>query len=450
MTKEPALERHVEGVLCSLRLLDADLILALSGGIDSIVLLDILAALSVDHSLRLRALHIDHAISANAARWAAFCRRRCADYGIACEIVEVQVTRGHGESLEAAARRVRHAVFRRQAGDAVLLAHQLDDQAETVMLQLLRGAGVDGLAAMPRMRAAAWGRPALVRPLLEIPRDRIRAFAEGKKLEWVADESNVSLNFDRNYLRLQLMPRLALRFRGYRETLSRTAVNMGEAAEVMEEVARQDAGDALERGALSLDTLRRLSPARARNVLRWFIVQHGLRVPSRQRLLTSLSQFLDARGDRHPRLELESGALQRHAGQVRFVPACPPVPEGWRLTWQGEGCLTLPYQLGRVCFEHVRGSGLRRALLERGATLRLRTGGERMRLSAHRPVRALKDLLREAGVASWQRQRLPLLFCGDSLCWVPGIGWDCRFAAAPEEAGVVPGWRPAGGAAEGG
>lgn len=443
------LERHVEDVLRSLDLLDGEVVLALSGGVDSIVLLDILAGLAERHPLHLRALHVNHHISAHAEEWAHFCRQRCGELGVPCAVVDVRVERV-GVGPEAAARHARHAVLRAQRADALLLAHHLDDQAETVMLQLLRGSGVPGLSAMPQVREDPSGGAPWVRPLLDIPRARILAHARRRELRWVDDDSNADVDLDRNFLRLDVLPRIAARFPGYRETLARAARNLAEADALLTELARQDAGiatDALDAAdALPVESLRRLDDARARNLLRWFIARQGARAPARERLQEGLRQLLDAERDRHPRFLVEGGELRRHAERIEFVPALPEVPGGWRLGWQGETFVELPFALGSVRFDRVRGTGLRRAALDAGAALALRAGGERLQLSGTRPRRALKDLLREARLAPWQRERLPLLFIGEALAWVPGVGWDCEFAAAPNEEGVLPTWRSDGAA----
>lgn len=439
------LERHVEDVLGGLDLLDREVVLALSGGVDSIVLLDILAGLAERHPLHVRALHVNHHISAQATEWAHFCRQRCAELGVPCAVVDVQVARDAGEGLEAAARHARYAVLREQRADALLLAHHLDDQAETVLLQLLRGSGVPGLSAMPPVREVPGQGAPWVRPLLQVPRARILAYAQRRELRWVEDDSNADVDLDRNYLRLEVLPRIGARFPGYRETLARSARNLAEADALLAELACQDAGldgdapDDLE--SLPVDALRRLDDARARNVLRWFIARQGARAPSRERLQEGVRQLLDAERDRQPRVLLESGELRRHDDRIEFVPALPAVPGDWRLGWQGEALLDLPFALGSVRFDRVRGTGLRRAALDAGAALALRSGGERLQVSGVRPRRALKDLLREARLAPWQRERLPLLFIGDALAWVPGVGWDCRFAAAPGEDGVLPTWQ---------
>jgi tRNA(Ile)-lysidine synthase len=399
----------------------------------------VLARIARRHPLRLAALHVNHHISPNAARWAHFCAACCTRYGVPCAVADVQVELAGGESLEAAARKARYAVFRRQDVDALLLAHHLDDQAETLLLQLLRGAGARGLSGMPEMREAG---VRILRPLLEVPRAQIVEYARRHRLEWVEDESNAMLDFDRNYLRHEVLPRVAARFPAYRQTWLRASRNFADASELADALARIDAEGALAGAGLRIERLRELGAVRARNLLRWFLMQQGLRPPGRERLDEALRQLLAQQPDAQPLVELGPVSLRRHRGVARVVEHTGPAAD-WQIAWRGEEALHLPNGMGMICFDPAIGAGLSAVRLKgEGAHLRGRTGGERLKLAANRPSRTLKNLLREAGVPAWQRERLPLLFCGDAVVWAPGIGCDCRFAAAPSEKGVLPRWLP--------
>ncbi|HEY7758811.1 MAG TPA: tRNA lysidine(34) synthetase TilS [Burkholderiales bacterium] len=412
----------------------------MSGGVDSVVLLDVLVQITRLQPLRLTALHVNHHISPNAARWAQFCAACCTRYGVPCAVADVQVEVAGGASLEAAAREARYAVFQRQDVDALLLAHHLDDQAETLLLQLLRGAGPRGLSGMPEVREAG---VRILRPLLEVPRAQIVEYARRRRLDWVEDESNALLDFDRNYLRHEVLPRIAARFPGYRETWLRASRNFADVSELAEALARIDAEGALDGTGLRIGSLRELGQARARNLLRWFLMQHGLRPPGRERLDEALRQLLGQQPDAQPLVELGPASLRRHRGVARLVQHTEPAAASWQIAWQGEEALPLPNGMGTLCFDSALGEGLSAVRLRAaGASVRGRTGGERLKLAADRPSRTLKNLLREAGVPAWQRERLPLLFCGEAAVWAPGVGCDCRFAAAPGEKGVLPRWVP--------
>jgi tRNA(Ile)-lysidine synthase len=422
------------------RLLERRIALALSGGVDSVVLLDVLGRIARMQPLRLSVLHVNHHISPNASRWAQFCAACCARYAVPCTVADVQVEVSGGESLEAAARQARYAVFERQDVDALLLAHHLDDQAETLLLQLLRGAGVRGVSGMPRLRA---GGVQILRPLLAVPRSQIVEYARRQGLDWVEDESNALLDFDRNYLRHEVLPRIEARFPAYRQTWLRATRNFAEASELADALARIDIEGALDGAGLRIGRLRELGVVRARNVLRRYLMAHGLRPPNRERLDEALRQLLAQSPDAQPLVELGSVSVRRHRGVVRLVERAAPVAANWKVAWQGEETLHLPDGMGRMCFDTAIGAGVSVSRLRiGGASVRGRTGGERLKLAADRPSRTLKNLLREADVPAWQRERLPLLFCGEAAVWAPGLGCDCRFAAAPGEKGVLPRWLP--------
>jgi tRNA(Ile)-lysidine synthase len=435
--------RHLDGVVKA----GDRVVVGLSGGVDSVALLDILAALARRRRFALSAFHVNHQLSPNAARWAAFCRRLCRSRGIRLRSVKVVVPRGEG--VEAAARRARYEAFARLPADFVALAHNQDDQAETLLLQLLRGAGVKGLAAMPLLRAEAAaarqaGRsaPAILRPLLDVPRSEIERHARSRGLEWIEDESNADTRYARNFLRREVLPLLAARFPAWRTTFARSAQHLAEAASLLDELAGLDAGNQQEEGVLAVAALRTVSHARARNLLRWFIGRHGAPMPNADRLEEALRQLLTAAQDARVCIDLGTHQLRRYAGRAYLVPMLPAPPAGYMKSWNGEPTLKLPELGGVLRMKPGRGYGLSLARLQRGpVTVRVRKGGETLRPDARRPSHSLKHLLQEAGVPPWQRGRLPLLYCGAQLVWAPGLGTAVDFQAARGEAAVRPEWR---------
>jgi len=426
------------------------LALALSGGADSVALLDILAQLRDSLHFPLSAVHVNHQISPNAADWADFCARLCVGYDIPFQVVKVDLKRQSGESLEALARDARYRAFAGQPADFIVLAQHLDDQAETLLLQLLRGAGAKGMSAMaelgcqhvraglPANQRLSRASPLLLRPLLDVPRRLILDYAALRGLEWVEDESNADIAYDRNYLRHQVMPALELRFPGYRDTFARASRNLAESAQLSDDLARLDCTIAVVNGNLRVDALRSLSGARARNLLRYWLGEFGMPMPPAGRLENLLQQLCSARDDAQIRIVLGDAVIRRYRGEVhieRKTPAPPPEPA---LIWALQDRLDLPGLGGRLVFERTTGQGLSLARLTAApVTIRLRQGGERLRPDCLRPTRSLKNLLQEAGMPPWQRQRLPLLFSGEKLVFVPGIGADCEYQADQNEAGIV-------------
>lgn len=414
------------------------LMLALSGGADSVVLLDILVQLRDSLHFRLSALHVNHQISPNAARWAEFCAGLCAARDVPFQAVKVDIPHHKGESLEALARAARYRIFSGQQADFLVLAQHLDDQAETLMLQLLRGAGAKGLSAMGVMREESCA-PHYVRPMLDVPRKTILDYAHAHSLLWVEDESNANIAFDRNYLRHQVLPLLELRFPGYRETFARTSRNLAESALLTDDLAQIDGAGSIVDGRLRVDVLRGLSEARAKNLLRYWLAEQGVPMASAGRLENMLQQLRSPRDDVQIHVALGGVAIRRYRGEAH-VEAAGPLAElrEVALSWPFQGVLELPWASGRLVFEQVVGQGLSVARLsEAPVTIRLRQGGERLHPDCRRPTRTLKNLLQEAGVPPWQRQRLPLLYCGEKLVFVPGIGAECEYQSNKGEIGVV-------------
>ena len=294
-----------------------------------------------------------------------------------------------------------------------------------------------------RGRSARPAGPWLCARLLEVERERIERYARRHALTWVEDESNADTHHDRNYLRHEVLPRLSARFPGYRQAWLRASRNFADLSEIADAQAQADAAGALRSGALLVLRLRELSAVRAANLLRWYLVQEGLPLPRRDQLEELLRQLAGARGDAQPSMELGGARVYRHRGLVRVAPASVQGAQSWQVRWRGEPELVLPGGLGRVRFQHLIGAGLAGdGLAGKELVARARSGGERIKLTPNRPTRTLKNLLQEAGMPQWQRDRLPLLACDGDVLWVAQLGVDCRFAAAADEPGVLPTWLP--------
>lgn len=423
--------------------------IGLSGGVDSVVLLDVLARLSKEMCFKLSAVHVNHGISKNAAEWSHFCCRLCAAYGIPIVVNYVKVMREAGVSLEAAAREKRYQVFNRlraeglDAVDYLVLAQHRDDQAETLLLQLFRGAGVRGLSAMPSRRKQIAGiAPQILRPLLDVSRNNIEIYAKQQRLQWMHDESNDSTLFNRNFLRHKIFPLLREKYPGYAQALLRTSRHMAEASALLDELAEQDARHCLVSGRLEIAGLRELSALRAKNLLRYVLWQRDIQPPSAARLEEILRQLRSANSDTRLHVTFGMHEIRTYRGQVYIQSVIQhPIKDSQR-AWAGESTLRLEEWGGSVHFRQIRGQGLSRGkLMQAPVYFRVRQGGEHYKPDCRRPRRSLKNLLQEALIPPWSRYTLPLLFCGDRLVWVPGIGVDCEFQAAPEEMGIVPEWQ---------
>jgi len=407
-----------------------------SGGLDSSVLLHLLADLRQSTNFSLAAVHIHHGLFPQADAWAQHCAQVCRELEVPLEIHRVEV-RPAGEGLEAAARAARYRVYGQLDTDFLVLAHHRDDQAETVLLQLLRGAGLKGLAAMPEARPLA--EIVLLRPLLAATRAEISAWATAHAIGWIDDESNADIRIARNALRREVMPSLTARFPDAPKALAQAAGQFAEAALLLDALADLDGSDAISADGLALSVLRALPEPRARNLLRRFLAQAGVDI-HQEALCEALRQLLSARRDAQMRVDFGSCSLRRHRqwavlDRVRPVLESKPV-----LSWQGETCLDLG-ESGCLSFQPVTGAGV--SLTPGEVTIRPRSGGERLRPGPGRPRRTLKNLLREAGVPAWQRAALPLIYVDEALVWAASIGADSDFLAKPGEPGWLISWQAA-------
>lgn len=412
---------------------------ALSGGRDSVALLDAAAHGASSASVRLVAFHVHHGLSAHADDWARFCRDACAARDIAFALAHVAVE-ATSDGVEASARGRRYdalaALARAHRVDAVLLAHHADDQAETMLLQLARGAGPHGLAGMP---AIASGRGTLwLRPFLGLSRANLDAYVARHALPYVDDDSNASPRFRRNALRAHVIPALRAIAPGYPGTLVRSAGLQADAAGLLDELAALDASSAFDGKGLDARVLRSLSVARGRNLLRWLLHEHGLRAPSAARLAQMLAQLRHARDDARISLLHDGVEVGMHRGRI-VVHRIAPAP--YAKPWDGGASVDLPH--GTLHFVPAYGSGIAaRCLASATVTIRAGKPGERLMRNARGSRRPVAELLREAGVPGWARAALPRIYCGDALVAVPYLGVEAAFAAQPDERSFTLDWRP--------
>lgn len=283
-----------------------------SGGLDSTVLLHAASRLASKSDLQLSALHVHHGLSRNADAWATSCARVSESYGVPLTILRVNVPTRTGEGLEAAARRERHRALSKYGADRILLAHHADDQAETVLHNLLRGAGVRGAAAMPE----ALGR--VLRPLIALTRDTLANYSRLHKLVWIEDESNVDLRFTRNFLRHEILPAIESRFPRASENLAAAAGRFAEADSLLDELAMVDLQGAPAAFPLPLKLFRDMPDARARNLLRVLLARQHVQPPESRRLREFVRQMQTAGNDRHPCLDLARYRLWCEKRQLFF------------------------------------------------------------------------------------------------------------------------------------
>lgn len=390
--------------------------IAYSGGLDSHVLLHALATLFREQNKlsQLQAIHINHGWSENAAQWAQHCVKVCKDLGVICNIEKINAKLQRGESKEAMAREQRYQIFAKylNADDYLLTAHQQDDQAETLLLQLFRGAGIKGLACMPEIIPFATGYH--LRPLLNFTRVELQQYAIENNLQWIEDESNQDVNFDRNYVRHNVMPIINQRWSKAQSTIARSAQHLAAANLLLEQLAQQDLINT--RGnfshTLSINKLLELPEVRLHNVLRHWLQQLTLPLPSAAQLNHIQTDVLQTKSDRKSQVKWDKVIVCRYRDDLYARNAITEKKLeniDWNLTQE----LNLP-GVGIFAAELVKGQGIRQNVFsENKAKIQFRKMGERCKPAGRIGSHPLKKLFQEWDVPPWEREDVPLLYNQD-------------------------------------
>ncbi len=381
---------------------------AFSGGLDSTVLLHRL----LQSGLPVKALHVNHHLQTAANRWVDHCKEACAHLGVPIYVLDVKIDPNDAEGPEGAARAARYDAFRTlmKAGDCLVTAHHLDDQAETVLLRLLRGSGVAGLAAMRTLSPFARG--TLWRPLLRQSRASLREYAERNKLSWIEDPHNLDPRYARSFLRNEVFPRFTQRWPQAIELLARTAEHCADAVELLDQVAGADLKMA-GAGAPSLSVQRLLALPRSRrnNLLRFWAAQAGFETPPFDALARLEREVLRARPDAAPLLAWGDTELRRFRDALYLMRRLPPPPQGLTLEWDGRADLRLPPGCGVLAV-------LKPATAELPLRIVFGRGGERLKPAGSRYTRTLRNLFQEEAIPPWIRERIPLVELDGALAGV--------------------------------
>ncbi len=377
----------------------------------------------------MRALHVDHGLHADSDSWREHCELQARALQVEFVSLRVTVERVGELGLEAAARSARYGALRQsmQPGEYLLSAHHADDQLETMLMALMRGAGLPGLSAMQPIQSFASGW--LARPLLDFTRAELEAWARAERLTWLTNPSNSNLALDRNYIRQRIVAPLRERWPAAAHTATRSSEHLQEAGRALEQLAAQDGEDALPGECLSVERLGSLDPARRRNLLRYWIRHRGARAPSTRKLASIERDMLVAGADRLPCLGWDGWEIRRHRGLLYCERQLPELNLEQVTEWQPAAALTLPAGMGKLRIEAAKSGRLSAAKLAGALTVRFRAGGESLQLAGDAFHRKLKKLLQASAVLPWWRDRLPLIYCGDDLIAAGDLWIAAEFAA---------------------
>ena len=410
---------------------------ALSGGVDSVVLLHLLHQLQKTHHFTLKASHVHHGLSKNADKWVKFCEKLCTKLSVPLDVHYIKLPQKKSLGIEGEARRLRYEKLLKSQSDLVVLAHHEDDQAETFLLQLIRGAGVKGLSSMAHFDDSR----GLWRPLLNVTRIDIESYAKKHQLKWIEDESNLNIDFDRNFIRYKVLPILNNRFNYIVKVISRSSSHLAEAQNLLDDLAKIDLKSYLKldnyKHKIHVKALDKLSNARAKNVLRYWLEINKQLMPSKDLLDELLRQVLTAKKDATIKIQLSKDyEIRRYKDEIYIAKKNLKGQKNYEIIWKGESEILLPNGQ-KLTFKKVKGRGINLKFLDhQKLKIRNRQGGEFFKPDSKRPTKKIKQLLQESDLPPWERENLPLIFVGDDLAFVPNFGVDVKFQTKAKELGL--------------
>jgi tRNA(Ile)-lysidine synthase len=423
--------KHIESSITDF---DKNYWVALSGGLDSVVLLHVMMSVRKHFPLKLQAIHIHHGLSAHADDWQTHCENLCREWSI--PLFSEKIYLPTKKNIEEAARQKRYEIFKKflAKDDILLTAHHEDDQAETVLLQLLRGAGPKGLAAMPKQKKL--GKGFLLRPFLSFSRATLEMYATTHALQWIQDESNDSKQFSRNFLRHEILLTLKKRWPSVTQTIARVAKQCALQEKILKEKILEDLNHVMDKSTqrLSLKKLLTFSSEVQAQILRAWLQSLNFPLPHDRKMQQILYTFLQASPDRFPLIQFGSIELRRYRDEI-FAMHCLPQNVQHRYTWDLRAPLHIPH-LGEIRVEEVQGQGFTSSI--QTVQIRFRQGGEYCRMPGRDCHHELKKLFQDWRVPPWLRSRIPLIFFEEQLIAVVGYFMDVRFIANPHELGRLP------------
>jgi tRNA(Ile)-lysidine synthase len=424
------------------KLVGQNVVVGLSGGVDSVALLHVLSRLVTPLELKVEAAHVNHHMHSKSAEWADFCSNLCASYAVPLRIFNVRVPKPSALGIEGAARQARYEALLSHDSQVVLLAHHRDDQIETFFLQALRGSGVDGLSGMLAIRSDYITDKQIFRPMLEVRREEIIKYARQQGLTWVEDPSNSDHVFSRNYLRQKTLPQLKARFPGFEESILNVVKNLEDASDLLREIANQDIDLLISPcGGIDVDDLNNLSEVRAINMFRELFRRRGVAVPGRTWMVEVLRQCKYAKVNATVSVDKKNISVKRYRKRVYLVDKSDAVAEGWSRVWNGETLIDLPGNLGYLQFKEVLGRGIsKKCFAPELLTIQLGSGNKRFSLAPNRPRRELRKIWQTEGLPPWSRLNIPVVSFGSEALFVGNLGVSGRCYAQKNEPGISITW----------
>ena len=417
---------------------DLEILLGFSGGLDSSVLLHLLAQMQTQLHFKLKAIHVHHGLSSSADDWLNFCMQKCKLLDIKFYDVKVKINDKSILGIEGEARELRYEAIRKIQKGVLALGHHQNDQAETLLLQLLRGSGLKGLAGMPEFdeKRNFW------RPMLNIKKELIEKYASENNIEYIEDVSNEDINFDRNFIRKKVLPLMESRYPATIETISRSATNISEGHQINELLALDDSKNVMsdDGSYLLIENLNKLPNLRAINLIRWWLSFNDLLMPSKKNIEELFRQVSFIKKDTSLNLKISNDQSIRAFGDKLFIVNTKNKLATYRFKWSGQEEIRLPNK-SKLHFVKTKRGGLSLSKLGvKTLYIKGRTGGEKLKPFPDQPSRSLKYLFQKADIPHWERDQVPLVFANEQLIAVPNLGVQFEYQSKVGEVGYQIKW----------
>ena len=431
---EETLKRQIQGYNIK------TICVSLSGGVDSIVLLHALNTV-LDKDFSIRAIHINHNLYEGSQSWADFCQKTCDQIQIQIDIHSVKVNTTEGFGIEAAARKARYHKLQEsiQEGEWLMTAHHQDDQLETILLRMARGTGVEGLQGIQKQ--FNFGRGNILRPLLDASKSEILGYAREKKLDWVEDTSNQETYFDRNFLRMKVIPTLKERWPAFSSSVSRLSNISAQTSTLLQELAEQDLGFDYPVKNLDLEKLKNKSIGRVINIIRFLILKNEMSVPSMKVLNSGVNILLNPKSV-NPSMVWDNYCIKRYLDKLYFMQLSELQPKQGNqlMNWSIDETLKLDENGSTLMAVMVKGQGLSLKKCNKNLDVQFRQGGESIRPVGHKITKKLKKLFQENHILPWVRDKIPLLYKKNELIGVGDLWFNQNYVASKEEEGFIVNW----------